>query len=29
MDLADFYFRSGDNGMPWGNWDPQYMPVGV
>ncbi|MGE5223608.1 MAG: class I SAM-dependent methyltransferase [Omnitrophica WOR_2 bacterium] len=27
--LAGFYFRSGDNGMPWGNWDPQYQPVGV
>jgi SAM-dependent methyltransferase len=27
--LASFYFRSGDNGMPWGKWDPQYIPVGV
>jgi SAM-dependent methyltransferase len=27
--LASFYFRSGDNGMPWGKWDPQYPPVGV
>jgi ubiquinone/menaquinone biosynthesis C-methylase UbiE len=27
--LAGFYFRSGDNGMPWGKWDPQYQPVGV
>ena len=27
--LADFYFRSGDNGMPWGVWDPKYQPVGV
>lgn len=27
--LASFYFRSGDNGMPWGIWDPQYQPVGV
>lgn len=27
--LAKFYFRSGNNGMPWGKWDPQYMPVGV
>ena len=26
--LAKFYFRSGDNGMPWGRWDPQYQPVG-
>lgn len=27
--LADFYFKSGNNGMPWGNWDPRYQPVGV
>jgi ubiquinone/menaquinone biosynthesis C-methylase UbiE len=27
--LADFYSKSGDNGMPWGKWDPQYQPVGV
>lgn len=27
--LAKFYARSGDNGMPWGVWDPQYQPVGV
>ncbi|MFZ5807996.1 MAG: methyltransferase domain-containing protein [Chloroflexota bacterium] len=27
--LARFYFRSGDNGMPWGVWDPQYQSVGV
>ncbi len=27
--LANFYSRSGDNGMPWGKWDPQYQPVGV
>ena len=27
--LADFYFHSGDNGMPWGKWDPQYQSVGV
>ncbi|MDX1436083.1 MAG: class I SAM-dependent methyltransferase [Anaerolineales bacterium] len=27
--LADFYFESGDNGMPWGKWDPQYQPVGI
>jgi SAM-dependent methyltransferase len=27
--LAAFYFRSGENGMPWGKWDPQYLPVGV
>jgi SAM-dependent methyltransferase len=27
--LASFYSRSGDNGMPWGKWDPQYQPVGI
>lgn len=27
--LAEFYFKSGDNGMPWGKWHPQYQPVGV
>jgi len=27
--LAEFYFKSGDNGMPWGKWDPKYQPVGV
>lgn len=27
--LAGFYNQSGDNGMPWGVWDPQYIPVGV
>jgi SAM-dependent methyltransferase len=27
--LADFYFQSGNNGMPWGKWDPQYQSVGV
>lgn len=27
--LASFYFTSGQNGMPWGVWDPQYQPVGV
>ncbi|TAK12389.1 MAG: class I SAM-dependent methyltransferase [Anaerolineae bacterium] len=27
--LAMFYSRSGNNGMPWGKWDPQYQPVGV
>ena len=27
--LAQIYFQSGDNGMPWGKWDPQYQPVGV
>jgi len=27
--LAKIYFQSGNNGMPWGKWDPQYQPVGV
>lgn len=27
--LAGFYAKSGDNGMPWGRWEPQYQPVGV
>ncbi len=27
--LARFYFKTGDNGMPWGRWEPQYPPVGV
>ncbi len=27
--LADFYFKSGNNGMPWGVWDPRYQPVGI
>ena len=27
--LADFYRHSGNNGMPWGVWDPQYQTVGV
>ena len=27
--LAPFYFKSADNGMPWGKWDPQYQSVGV
>lgn len=27
--LGSFYFNSGNNGMPWGKWDPQYQPVGV
>jgi SAM-dependent methyltransferase len=27
--LASFYFESEHNGMPWGTWDPQYIPVGV
>jgi 2-polyprenyl-3-methyl-5-hydroxy-6-metoxy-1,4-benzoquinol methylase len=27
--LADFYKKLGNNGMPWGKWDPQYVPVGI
>jgi ubiquinone/menaquinone biosynthesis C-methylase UbiE len=27
--LADFYFQSENNGMPWGIWDPKYYPVGI
>lgn len=27
--LARFYYQSGEGGMPWGIWDPQYVPVGV
>ena len=27
--LAPMFFESGDNGMPWGIWDPKYQPVGV
>lgn len=27
--LAEFYFQSAKYGMPWGKWDPKYIPVGV
>ena len=27
--LAPIYFNSGHNGMPWGVWNPQYIPVGL
>ena len=27
--LAPMYFESGESGMPWGVWDPQYQPVGL
>ena len=27
--LAKFYSRSGEYGMPWGKWDPKYIPVGI
>lgn len=29
INLASFYKKSEQNGMPWGVWDPQYQPVGV
>lgn len=25
--LASFYFTSNKNGMPWGIWNPEYLPV--
>ena len=27
--LSPVYSKSGDNGMPWGIWNPTYQPVGV
>jgi len=27
--LASFYFKSDNKGMPGGVWDPQYLPVGI
>lgn len=27
--LASFYSNSGDNGMPWGIWNPKYQTVGI
>ncbi len=27
--LSRYYFESGDNGMPWGKWDPKYQSVGI
>jgi len=29
VNLHKAYFKSGENGMPWGKWDPQYLSVGV
>ncbi len=29
LNLPAHYYQSGDNGMPWGVWDPKYLPVGV
>ena len=27
--LAQFYAKGSENGMPWGKWDPQYLPIGL
>ncbi len=27
--LAPLYFETGESGMPWGVWDPQYQPAGL
>ena len=27
--LSAFYFDGGDNGMPWGRWDPRHRLVGL
>ena len=27
--LASSYYRDGDNGMPWGKWNPQYLPLAL
>jgi ubiquinone/menaquinone biosynthesis C-methylase UbiE len=27
--LSHTYFQSGRNGMPWGVWRPEYLPVGL
>lgn len=27
--LAAFYYTSVNNGMPWGKWNPSYIPVGL
>lgn len=27
--LAQVYYQSGENGMPWGKWAPEYIPVGI
>jgi SAM-dependent methyltransferase len=29
QNLASFYRRSGENGMPWGLWNPTYIPVAI
>ncbi|OGM13518.1 hypothetical protein A3A76_03670 [Candidatus Woesebacteria bacterium RIFCSPLOWO2_01_FULL_39_23] len=27
--LPSYYFTTGNSGMPWGKWNPKYLPVGV
>ena len=27
--LSKVYFKSGGYGMPWGKWNPKYIPVGI
>lgn len=27
--VARFYRSSGANGLPWGVWDPKYIPIGI
>ena len=27
--LAKFYSKSGEYGIPWGQWEPKYIPVGI
>ena len=27
--LASFYKKSGNNGIPWGKWNPTYIPCGI
>jgi hypothetical protein len=29
VDLGGSYFLSGDDGMPWGVWDPKYLSAGA
>jgi len=29
QNLSSLYFASCENGMPWGIWDPKYIPVGI
>ena len=27
--VSSIYYASEKNGMPWGKWDPEYLPVGI